>query len=143
MTTPERSQPRPSNPPPEWTDILERLRDKVQHALDHAGNTHQIEDLIDGVVEGLFQVWYHPRALVLTQIVNLPRAKICNFFIAAGDKKVILEMLLPSVESWAKEQGCDRVTLIGRDGWQRELRNRGWQNRAALVAKFFDARGLQ
>ena len=142
MTTAERSQQRLSNPPPDWTDILERLRDKVQLALDHAGNTHQIEDLIDGVVEGVFQVWYHPRALIITELLEFPRAKACNFFIAAGDGDA-LEVIRPDVEKWAKNQGCDRVVLTGRDGWMRAMRTSGWRGNGAHMVKFLDARGLQ
>jgi len=52
--------------------------------------------------------------------------KDANFWLGGGD---LAEMLrrCPDVESWAREQGCERMTLIGRKGWERVLRPRGYR----------------
>jgi hypothetical protein len=71
---------------------------------------------------------------VVGQTVELPRAKILNQWLAAGDLHELLAMR-PLVERDAVEMGCSRLTLAGRGGWSRVLAPYGYREAGTLFYK--------
>ena len=111
---------------PDWILEFSRLERHVQAALDHGGNTHTVQDIAAGVATGKYQMWPGPDSIIITEIVDFPRKRICNYFLAGG-KLEELKPLVPVIEEWAKERGCDGITLIGRGGWTKSfLRDLGY-----------------
>jgi hypothetical protein len=40
-----------------------------------------------------------------------------------------------SAEAWGREQGCEKVTVMGRKGWERALAADGYRPAAVLLMK--------
>lgn len=105
-------------PEPEWFAEWERCRGWIEPALDAAGNTHTIEDVLQAVLRGDAHFWPGKRAAAVTEITQYPRARAMNIWLAGGNLREIVR-IERSIEQWAKALGCDRVTCAGRPGWGR------------------------
>lgn len=122
------------------TVVVSNLQDKIQEALNLAGNTYTIEDLLDGTQSGELQVWYNGKAILFTEILVFPRAKALNFFIAAGDKDTLISFI-PQVLDYGYSQGCDRAYIAGgRRGWVKELSKLGWGESGVVMATYFHSK---
>ena len=99
------------------------LRDKIQLALDRAGNVMTIEDLYWFVLTGGVQLWITPSAsaCMFTEVVNYTRVKALCWLYTAGNMKDALKMV-PSIAQWAIAQGCTRAQFFGWPGWFRAFR---------------------
>lgn len=110
------------------------LRDKVQAALDHAGNVMMIEDLYAFVLTGDMQIWTDEKnsAILVTEVVCYPRLKAIRSVITAGSLDGV-KKVVPRIALWALQQGCDRAELVGRFGWKRVFGNE-WRYHAEFMA---------
>lgn len=114
---------------------LFRCAPYLEAALEHAGGTHTIDDVINEIVIGKLQFWPGDKCAIVTEIEQYPLMKSCHFFLAGGDLQE-LEQMTPRIEAWAKGQGCKRMTLAGRRGWERTfLAGDGYKPRWYVMAK--------
>ena len=118
----------------DWEEF-ERLRHHVAAALEYSGGSHAVEDIADGIRQGNFQFWPAERSVIVTEIIVYPRLKDLHFFLAGGDLDE-LRLMQPIIESWGKSEGCSRVSLAGRKGWERSfLRDRGYEPKWFVMCK--------
>ena len=98
----------------------ERCQPWLQAALDRAGGTHRLDDVLAAVLAGHMQFWPGARAAIITEIVQYPRLRACRYFLVGGKMADVLAMQ-PAIEAWARGHGCTRMCAIGRPGWRRVL----------------------
>jgi hypothetical protein len=116
-------------------DDFARCSKWLEAALEYSGGTHGIDDIAEGVQKGRFQFWPAPNAAVNTEIIVYPRLKALNFFLAGGDLDE-LKAMRPHIELWGKQNGCTRVCLSGRRGWERTfLRDEGYESKWFVLSK--------
>jgi hypothetical protein len=111
---------------------LDRCRVWIEAALEYSGGTHIYEDIVTAVVEGKMQLWPAKKSCWVTEITVYPRKKVLHVFLAGGDLTEILDMH-ESVVQWAKNQGCEGMTLAGRKGWVRALKDNGWKPQQLIL----------
>lgn len=109
-------------------------KDMIEAAIAYNGGTHTYQDVVDAILVGKMQLWPAPDACAVTEIVSYPQTKHCHIFLAAGNLDTILDGQ-DSVIAWAKAQGCSRITLSGRMGWSKVLKNRGWETPMLTMIK--------
>jgi hypothetical protein len=107
-----------------------RCRHWIEAALEHAP-THTIEDIELGLALSRYVFWPAGKSAAITEIHEFPRAKHMHIFLAGGDLDELRSMV-PMWQSWARFNGCSKVTLVGRRGWERALKDHGWK--ADLIA---------
>ena len=103
---------------------LIRCRPWIEAALDYS-RTHDFGDIVKACFAGEMQLWAGPDACLVTQIVTFPKRKVLHVFVAGGEMEAVLRRSDDVVE-WGKAQGCQDLTLTGRMGWQRVLKQRGY-----------------
>lgn len=112
------------------TDMQKRQR--FERALELAGNTHTVADVLDKVREGRAQYWESGDCTVVTEVLSYPRLKACNYWLVSGSLSDGEEMQR-DIDAWAFEQGCSVATATGRMGWLRITKTRpiggGWKAR--------------
>jgi hypothetical protein len=113
-----------------WELDFERLTPHITAALAYTGTppTHRLEDVRRGLADGHYQLWPSHRSVLITSLHRYPSGVVvCNVFLAGGHLEEI-RVLLPILESWAKSQGCARMTCTGRIGWARTFvtSEEGW-----------------
>jgi hypothetical protein len=105
----------------EW----KRCRPFIEAALEYAP-THTIEDVEQGIQLGIYIFWPASKSAAITEIHVYPQAKHMHIFLAGGDLDELRSMV-PIWQSWARFNGCSKVTLCGRRGWERALKDQGWK----------------
>lgn len=118
--------------PPEMQETqvkLEHYRPLIEKALAHTGGAWTWDALAEEVNSG--------RAFLLPSksgksVVVMQAVRDLHIFTASGDLEELMEMEA-DVAVMASASGYDRMTLIGRGGWKRVLKSRGWKPESGLV----------
>jgi hypothetical protein len=114
---------------------MEAHRGYIEAALEYAGGTHTFEDVQEAVTAGRLQFWPGPHSAVITEIVDYPRQRVINFFLAGGNLAE-LEAMQPALLDWGRAQGCTSATFTGRKGWERTFLTRdGWKSKLVVFEK--------
>lgn len=111
-----------------------RCREWLQAALDHSGGTHTLEDVYDGVKAGALFFWPGKRSAAVTEIIEYPQRRVFHTFLAGGDLDEIRDMEADATE-FAMHLGCDAMSIAGRRGWVKALKDRGYQEYLTTVIK--------
>jgi len=107
----------------------------LEPALIHAGHTHSLGDVARLVRSGAAQLWSAANSAAVTLIEDDPQERRLLIWLAGGDLGELTEEVLPRMEQWARARGCRRVLVVGRPGWERALRPKGFAPLARLIAK--------
>ena len=106
-----------------WAHYAPMLDKAIQRCGDGAW---QIEDVKERVMSGQMQFWHTDNAAVVTEILHYPRKKALNCWLCGGDMRE-MEELYPSLEQFARQQGCYAMYGAGRRGWVRKMKQFGWR----------------
>ena len=107
---------------------------KMQAALDRAGNTHTIQDVYEMCLKGDAQWWADGESVIVTEIVQFPRKRVLTCLLAAG-RLMEIDAMVPKIETWAKTQGIDMVMISGRHGWSRFFSGRLYEEFSVNLRK--------
>lgn len=107
----------------------------IDEALEHSGRTHALADVWAMIEAGEAFLWVGAHAALVSIISEYPLAKVHQLWLAGGDLAEIRETLVPQAEAWGAEHGCSRTSILGRPGWERELKGRGFAPAARLLIK--------
>lgn len=107
----------------EWA----RCRRWIEAAVEYCGGTHTIEDVEADIAAGEAQFWPGRKAAVVTQITDFPRFRGLHFWLCGGDLDELTTVMRPYIETWGAERGCQRFTTAGRQGWQRVMKQHGYE----------------
>lgn len=113
---------------------IQRCLPWIADALAYSGGTHAPTDVIEAILKGTMQLWPGPEACAVTEIVVYPNRKVLHVFLAAGKMEGIVDMQ-QSAEEWGKLQGCTAMTIAGRKGWARVLKDVGYEEKYVTLAK--------
>lgn len=105
------------------TDDLEKVWPKALAMLEPALNGGKPEVVKDFIEDGTYQLWLADNDAAATTAINtFPVGKVLTVVHLGG--KNMWQWLgegLAALESWARQQGCDRIRINGRDEWSRVL----------------------
>lgn len=107
----------------------------VNAALDHAGRTHTLDDVRAAIARGDARFWPGARSALVATVEEDPQERRLLLWLAGGDRQELEAELLPLAEAWGRQSGCRRALAIGRPGWERTLRTKGYAPLARLIAK--------
>lgn len=80
-----------------------------------------------------------PKGALVTRIENYPLKKMMNYlYIGGDDLKEWHKDMLAIVEKFARKHGCEGMELVGRRGWDRFLKECGWEAKHIICERFFD-----
>ena len=115
--------------------VWARVAPWLDAALTHAGRTHALADVLALVNAGEAQLWAAQHAAMVTVIEDDPLERRLVIWLAGGDLGELVRQLRPQAEDWARREGCRRVVVIGRAGWERALAPEGYAPLARIIAK--------
>jgi len=100
----------------------------LEAALLRSGGSHILADVQAAVDQGLLQLWETEDSSIVTEILETPRQRVLNVFLAGGTQDG-LEELAPTIRDWARAHGCGKAQFLGRPGFQRVpwLARSGWK----------------
>ena len=117
-----------------------RCRPWIAAALRHEGGGYRIEDVQAGIEDGRFQFWPGAACALVTERLVSPRKTSLNVWLAGGDLRELMRMR-PTLEAWARTQGCSEARgggVAARRGWGRVLRAAGYRPRWTIYTKSLD-----
>ncbi len=119
------------------TNVVEELircKPWLEAALELSGGTHTLDDVVQAIIKGEMQFWPAPKGCAVTEIVNYPRKKVLHIFLAGGEMEQIIDMDDSAVE-FAKMNGCTGMSIAGRKGWKRVLKDKGYEETFTVLGK--------
>jgi hypothetical protein len=98
---------------------------KLQSALNYGTSSLELSDLWIGFLEGSFQLWCAWEddqiiGVVVTKVVETPKAKMCRIFIVTGDRLDEWIHFRETIEEWARSRDCTHVIAAMRPGYTRK-----------------------
>lgn len=83
--------------------------------------------------------------VLLTQIAIFPAGKVLEVFWCAGQGvyEEAQELVDTTFDLFAKKENCRRIDIIGRDGWEKVLRSRGFKRTAVVWSRPVIHEGMQ
>ena len=118
----------------------------LREGLKHDGEPMSIEDLKEGIKEGAFQLFtmfgsddgirYKVFGVFVTRIMILPNYKQCEVILLKGEKRELWQdEAADTIEDLAISEGCKKIAVPARPGWQQFLKGRQWQVKRYLYTK--------
>jgi len=98
------------------SDVWGRIREKLLAAMERGLHTHTERDVLDGVLEGKFQLWVYGDSFCVTEVCQYPQMRTVRILWAGGELEDFRENIV-SLRDWAKSIGCAGVEHTGRKGW--------------------------
>jgi hypothetical protein len=114
----------------EW----ERCRPWIEAALEYTGGTHTLEDIEEAIAAGRMGLIALERSALIIEVHIYPRLKALHIFLAGGDLDE-LKSCDARMDATAKVLGCSRITIAGRRGFVRTLKDLGYRERWSVLAK--------
>lgn len=127
---------------PEFRKQFEQAAPLIERALAEEGTgLHTLHDVLDYLLTDRALLWSDTRAAIVTQMYQQPQGKALLVWLAAGDLDQIVAMAENAIRPYAQREGAKVVQIIGRKGWVRALRKRGYDlhERAVIHMPIGDA----
>ena len=80
------------------------------------------------------QLWLVDGGAIVTETYETDEGEICRVAYAGGSLEAGLKGL-PTIEDWARRNGCTKMIVEGRKGWARALRPYGYAEARRVVEK--------
>jgi len=112
-------------------------RARFEKALELAGRTHSVSDVLDKIEMHRAQFWHNGDGSVVTEVLSYPRMKAVNYWLVSG-RLAECAALQPDIDAWARDQGCSIAIATGRLGWLRLSRTpfgAAWKPRGVQFTK--------
>jgi hypothetical protein len=128
----------------------------LEKALSHNPGKYDTVDVYADLVTGAQSLWLAfdetvppperltkgIRAFWTVRINSYPLCRMLNIEWVGGEDSVLwVDGGLAILVQYAKENGCDGMTGLGRDGWGRKFQPEGWKPIARLYEKMFKEEG--
>lgn len=120
--------------------MAHNLQQLVKHKVDletalwHGGGSQTFDDVVTGVINGDYIVLTCPNSVLVLERVEFPRYSVLHVFLCAGDLYEVKDAQ-PTMEKMAYLLGCKYLTLAGRAGWERALKDDGWSKAFTVMRK--------
>lgn len=111
-----------------WLEV----RGLIKAALEYSDQSYKIHDILEGIKSRDLQLWGANRggkitSVMVTKIIKYPQKKSLLMMLYAGEHTKNMTQFLPTIYEWAKEQGCVDAQMYGRSGWEKVLKDQGYE----------------
>lgn len=101
---------------------VEEVKGILTKAIDMSGK-YTWSDVYSSILSGDAQLWTGKKSAIVTYISDFPKGKTLCVFLGGGELEEIKYELLPTIEEWARLEGCTQAEIVGRHGWERVLKD--------------------
>jgi|6_EtaG_2_1085325.scaffolds.fasta_scaffold70869_2 hypothetical protein len=104
----------------------------LEEGLKRSGGEWSADDIMAAICRTEMQLWAAYRdsgeayALCVTQIVVYPQKKSCLIRLCVGKGMDDWMQFLEKIEEWARAMGCVQIEMRGRKGWEKTMKNLGY-----------------
>lgn len=105
-------------------EIWPQAKDLIRAAIEQTGLS-EFADIETSILAGDQLLWLaisdHIEAAAVTHLIKAKDAPVLVITACAGSQRERWLPLRHRIESYAKAEGCKRVRLFGRKGWEKAL----------------------
>ena len=99
-----------------------------------------VQDMYNCLVEADMQLWLAVRreqidACLVTQIVNYPQKKVCRAVFVCGKGMDYWYPWLPTVDNWARQNGCTEWEAWTHERLAKVLERKGWARQHVVMTR--------
>jgi len=109
------------------------VKELIQKACDYSDGFADAEDFKRWLEQGTMQLWVawdneekKVRCVCITEVRQYPKYKVCSCKITTGNSFKQWVDFMDYVMEWAKEEGCRKMEIHTRPGWERILKPKGF-----------------
>ncbi len=117
----------------ELKDDISRCKRWIKNALKLL-DTHNFSDIRRGILDGRYILWPAPDGCLVTEFVEYPKMRVLNVFLGGGKVERLIDMRV-SIENFARETGCKKLSITGRQGWSKVFEKNGLVKEAVVMSK--------
>lgn len=118
---------------PDWAEYL-RFRDAFAAMLDPRFYTVDWLDM--QILGGAMRLFSAGDSAILVSVRTYPTgARELHAEAATGELKAIRASLIPQFEAFGRSQGCDIAVVESRAGWEKIMRQHGYERHQVSVRK--------
>lgn len=114
---------------------LHRCRPWIEAALNNSARSHTFDNVVELVLKGDAHLWSSANGCMVTLFVEYPLSRTCHIWLLGGDFEQVYTDHAEALDKWAKENRCDQIVVNGRKGWERKLKDRGYDFKAVILIK--------
>lgn len=113
---------------------MQKHRLDIEKALWYADNSHTFDDVVIRLMRGELDIFEFDNSLIITEVYDAPQHRTFHLYIGCGDLDEILskEDLMMNE---ARLRGCKFISIAGRRGWEKPLREMGWKHSLSILRK--------
>jgi hypothetical protein len=117
-----------------WPCVLPFVQSAVENAYDSADYVYErLKDRtsqlwtaqVDGEIE----------AICVTRLEVYEKGKTCGIWICTGTGRTEWQHHMPTIEAWARANGCIAMRHMARPGWARVLKPMGYEMTHVILEK--------
>ena len=107
----------------------------------------RVEDIVLKLLKQETNLWITlsdaglPNGALVTKIEQYPRLRMLHVLHCAGEKghmEEVADTMYAALDAFAMFNHCAGVEFIGRPGWERHVKARGFSARSVMYQKFFE-----
>jgi hypothetical protein len=135
-------------PNPEWSeedqhfwylDEIDRCKPWIEASLKRGSFqgviTHTFNDIKQMLIGQTAQLWATDYGCCITFVTHFPQASMLTLWLCGGDFEAMMNEIEKDIESWGRQEKCKFMYVMGRPGWKRKLRSRGFEEQSTVVSK--------
>jgi len=105
------------------------------------------DDILYRVLHGECNLWVtlaqdgHFNGALVTKVERYPRMQMLHVLHCAGEKghmEEIADAVYDALDKFAVFNHCSGIEFIGRPGWEKHVKDRGYEVRSVTFQKFFE-----
>lgn len=107
---------------------------KISRALKRGGDTHTLQDVLNGLLEGKYQLFENDDGVCVTEVIDAPNSRYLHCWVVAGRLPGVMQ-LHEAVERHALTNSCKFMSTAARPGWKTVLPQYGWKPAQIIFVK--------
>jgi hypothetical protein len=124
----------------EVSKVWPTVKPWIEEALDRSNSDFSIEYFRQKIDCGDTLLWIIVDGRILaagtTECLHLQNGrKLCLVSTLAGANMAVWDGLWEQVEDYARREGCDGIQIVGRVGWVRHMKARGFKQPWVMLEK--------
>jgi hypothetical protein len=111
----------------------ERCKGWIEAGLEDT--LFKISDIEEQLAKGDAVLWPGSKCALVTEFVTYPNGERLSQVMSAGGDLEEIDSMVPGMEAYARLNGCSRSTIVGRRGWERVMKKRGYSFLSVTLTK--------
>lgn len=114
---------------------VDRCQPWIEAALERSARSHAFQDVKALILSGGAHLWSTADGCLVTCFIDYPLSKTTHIWLCGGDFEQVYTTHAEDIYRWARQHECDQIVVNGRKGWERRLKNRGYEFKAVVLIK--------